>query len=86
MASVKDTLKQRQKTHGSFSDHAQTCQDLKDVMKRSKNWDKLTAVQKEALEMNVHKIARVLSGNPNAKDHWHDIGGYAALAEAEAND
>lgn len=81
--SVSNTLKQRQKTHGSFTDHAAMAQGLKDQMKLGKNWDSLTPVQKEALEMIQHKVARVLSGNPNEPDHWHDINGYSSLAEQE---
>jgi hypothetical protein len=29
--------------------------------------------------MILHKLARVLSGNPDNADHWDDIGGYARL-------
>jgi hypothetical protein len=32
------------------------------------------------LEMIAHKIARVLNGNPDHHDHWHDISGYAQCA------
>jgi hypothetical protein len=39
----------------------------------------LASDQKEALDMIVHKIARILNGNPNVHDHWHDIAGYATL-------
>ena len=31
--------------------------------------------------MIVHKIARILAGDPNHADHWHDIAGYAILVE-----
>lgn len=81
--SVQNTLKSRQKTHGSFEDHAACSQKLKAVMRESKNWNSLTPSQKEALEMNAHKVARILSGDPNAPDHWHDIQGYAALVEKQ---
>jgi hypothetical protein len=39
----------------------------------------LAPVQKEALEMICHKMARILNGNPNEHDHWHDISGYSTL-------
>lgn len=42
---------------------------------------KLTPEQCEALDMIQHKIGRILSGNPNEPDHWHDIAGYATLVE-----
>jgi hypothetical protein len=35
--------------------------------------------QWEALEMIVHKIGRIVNGNPNKVDHWVDIAGYAKL-------
>jgi hypothetical protein len=40
-------------------------------------------MQRESLDMIAHKIARILNGNPNVHDHWHDIAGYATLV---AND
>lgn len=86
MSRVANTLKQRQKTHGNFADHSAVAQSLKDCMKQSKNWDELSADKKEALEMIQHKVARILSGNPEAKDHWHDISGYATLIENECAD
>ena len=78
-------LAARKKQHGSIADHALCAQELKDAMKRGKNWSELTPVQKEVLEMVQHKIARILSGDPELKDHWVDIGGYARLAEDLAN-
>ncbi len=32
-------------------------------------------------EVIADKIARILNGDPNYKDNWHDIQGYAKLAE-----
>ena len=29
--------------------------------------------------MILHKIGRILAGDPNHKDHWVDIAGYANL-------
>jgi hypothetical protein len=42
-------------------------------------YKELNPVQMEALEMIAHKIARILNGNPDHHDHWHDIAGYATL-------
>ena len=79
--SVANTLKQRKKTHGDFKATAINIQALKGCMHQSPNWDKLTPSQKEALEMIQHKVGRILSGDPNHKDSWHDIQGYAKLIE-----
>ena len=40
-----------------------------------------TLAERESLEMAQHKIARILNGNPEHVDSWHDVGGYVALVE-----
>lgn len=72
-------LDERGKQHGDFTDHASVTQELKEVMWHDPHYEKLTAVQREALEMIAHKIGRILAGNHNHKDHWDDIAGYARL-------
>jgi hypothetical protein len=54
-------------------------QTIKDMMKQEEGWARLDSDQKEALEMIVHKIARILNGDPNYADSWVDIAGYAKL-------
>lgn len=76
---VAATLKARLATHGDFTDHARVAQRLKTVLRMEKL--DLTDIQNEALDMILHKIARIATGNPNHKDHWHDIAGYATLVE-----
>ena len=76
-----DTINERQKTHGDFYRVAGTAQELKDVMRRGKNWKTLDDTQREALEMIASKVGRILSGNAHEVDHWRDIAGYAALIE-----
>lgn len=95
--SVSATLAQRGSRYGDFTDHAKICQDLKDVMVNSSvnmpdlttateshrefRWHKLLPIQKQALEVIMDKVARILSGDPNYDDNWHDIQGYAKLVE-----
>lgn len=81
MTTITDTLVERQGTHGEFLDNATIAQELKLIAREGKNWKLLGYCQQEALDMILHKIARILNGNPNHKDHWHDIGGYAGLVE-----
>ena len=76
-----DILDEREKTHGDFYCVAGTAQELKDVMRRGKNWKTLDDTQREALEMIASKIGRIMSGNPHEADHWRDIAGYATLVE-----
>lgn len=88
MADLNATLVERGSRYGDFTDHAQIAQQLQDVMRREPvthfsraGWDRLTAVQRQALTAIADKIARILSGDPNHTDNWHDIQGYAKLAE-----
>jgi len=76
---INKTLNERQKTHGEFVNHANISQNLKFQLKQNSNWLHLQLDQKEALEMIMHKVARILNGNPDIHDHWHDIAGYATL-------
>lgn len=80
---VAGTLEQRKHTHGNFTQVADTTQNLLALAHAAPNWNKLTNTQKEALHMSFSKIARILNGDPNHADNWHDIAGYATLAEQE---
>lgn len=83
--SMKKILAQRQKTHGDFSGHAEISQNLKLAISyyAIERDCKLSDTQKEALDMIAHKIARILNGDPNHRDHWDDIAGYATLVAEE---
>lgn len=81
MNDVKDTLQQRHQTYGDYSDQAEIAQQLKGVMRETRNWYALTSAQRESLEMTASKISRILNGDPHHADSWHDIGGYARLVE-----
>lgn len=81
MSNVQATLAERRARYGDFSDHAVIAQGIQEVMRRTAGWERLTAVQKQALTVIADKQARILSGDPNYRDNWHDIQGYARLAE-----
>lgn len=72
-------LDERGKTHGDFAEHAAVTRAIKDAVCSLGNADKLSDVQAEALDMIAHKIGRIMAGDPNHKDHWDDIAGYARL-------
>lgn len=79
MKSIDETLKERGGNYGEFKLHAFITQNLKEAMRSTSGWTKLEPMHKEALEMVAHKIGRILNGNPNFHDSWHDIVGYAKL-------
>lgn len=81
---VKNTLTARQSTHGDFAANAACSQALKQVC-REHVVCALTQVQQEAIDNICQKLSRILTGNPNHSDSWHDIAGYATLAERECD-
>lgn len=78
---VDKTLKQRSKTYGDFGNLSMIASNLKACMRADDGWGNLGPAHKEALDMIAHKIARILNGDPNHIDSWHDIAGYAMLVE-----
>jgi hypothetical protein len=79
MTSTEAILKERQGTHGSFSENAAVSQALKDVIRYRKTYAALTWDQRESIDMICLKLSRIMSGNPDEPDHWRDIAGYATL-------
>lgn len=79
--STDSILESRGKRYGAFNEHAQVSQTLKMyISKALKERQKaLDPDQKEALDMICHKIGRIINGDPNYSDSWHDIAGYAKL-------
>lgn len=86
---IDDTLAERGNRYGDFTGHGFITQLLKKDMRafcpagdsQILAWDKLDPHQQEALDMIAHKIGRILNGDPDYADSWHDIAGYAKLCE-----
>ena len=78
---IDQTLDERAKDYGKFKDSAALMQGIKRLLAdHARRHDKTFADdQWEALEMIVHKMARIVNGNPGKVDHWVDIAGYAKL-------
>lgn len=79
--SLSNTLKQRRGQHGDFTHNAKTTQELKSIIRLHPKFPHLQPIMRESLEMIMHKVGRILSGDETHKDHWHDIAGYATLVE-----
>ena len=73
-------IKEREKTHGPYSEVALTAQRLKIILHSTPGWQKMTDQQRESLDMICSKIGRITAGNADERDHWVDIAGYAELA------
>ncbi|MDI3304630.1 MAG: hypothetical protein QJR04_25110 [Burkholderia multivorans] len=81
MDNIKSTLNERGARYGKFKDHARICQSIKRVFYAQPGWQKLDDDQRQALDVIADKIARMLNGDPDYIDNWHDIQGYAKLIE-----
>ena len=80
MSNIDQTLSERGARYGDFADHAKIAQSIKRGM-MYRGMDDLPDMHRQALEVIADKIARILSGDPNYADNWHDIQGYARLVE-----
>lgn len=78
--SVDETLAERGARYGDFADHARMAQRIQRAM-HTAGWESLPDMHRQALTVIADKIARVLTGDPNYPDNWHDIQGYAKLVE-----
>lgn len=76
---IERLVEQRESTHGDFSKSSTFIQDVKELMRQSPNWDKMTDAQRQVLEMDIHKTGRILYGEHSFKDHWLDKQGYVQL-------
>jgi hypothetical protein len=81
MADIDKTLAERGSNYGNFVDHARITQSIKEAMQQGRNWNDLPHDMKECLEMVAHKMGRILNGDPDYADSWHDIIGYVRLVE-----
>ena len=79
MSDIAATLNERGNRYGSFIGHAYITQSIKLNMMAGPSWQGMRPDQKEALEMIAHKIGRIVNGDPDYHDSWHDIIGYAKL-------
>jgi len=78
---VNGVLDARGQDYGKFRDSAALMQGIKRLLAdhASRHNKTFADDQWEALEMIVHKISRIVNGNPDKVDHWVDIAGYATL-------
>ena len=80
MSDIEATLNERQSTHGSFTENAVIVDRLMAVISNTANWPDMSAVQREAVNMAIRKLARILIGDALLLDNWRDLVGYLQLA------
>ncbi len=80
---VDATLAERQSTYGNFEDVAFVTENIMSILAqvRVNGLNDLPHTHRMALYMIASKMARIVNGDPEYFDNWHDIGGYAKLIE-----
>lgn len=78
---VADILNKRDAVYGGFFNQACLSQLLKGIVmeRMGRGSEKFSPEMREAIEMIIHKLSRIVNGNPNYADSWLDIAGYATL-------
>ena len=80
---IEATLAERQAQYGCFEDVAFVTENIMATLSkvRSNGLSDLPHTHRMALYMIASKMARIVNGDFNHKDSWHDIGGYSKLIE-----
>ena len=79
MESIDSILAKRGEQYGDFAEFAVMSQSLKLVIRNGVGTRNMRDFQREAIQMILHKVARIANGNPDYRDSWDDIAGYAKL-------
>lgn len=81
MSDIQAILDERGRTYGRFEEQAMVAQSLKSVIRENLEARNkvLEADMAEGLDQILHKIARIVNGDPWHVDSWRDIAGYATL-------
>lgn len=78
---VDTVLNNRAKNYGKFMDGAEIMQMTKRLLHNyiEQRGTSLAFDQLESIDMIIHKLGRIINGNPDHIDNWVDIAGYATL-------
>lgn len=79
MSDIQATLDDRGKSYGEYADGTAIAMRLFDTVQQGTGYHAMNPGQQYALFMFCAKMARLLNGDPDHKDSWHDIAGYATL-------
>lgn len=93
MPNIQITMGKRSARYGDFTDQAGVSDALINVCQGNgygpqTNFSTLDPVKRQAIRLICEKLGRILSpgGDPEYRDNWHDIQGYAKLAEDRCKD
>ena len=80
---IEQTLAERQAQYGNFEDVAFVTENIMAILAQARvnGLNDLPHTHRMALYMIASKMARIVNGDPDYSDNWHDIAGYAKLVE-----
>lgn len=81
MSDLAATTTERKSRYGDVSDEAEVTDALLDVLERRPGWKTLRPLHRHALRMIAAKMSRIVNGDPEYGDNWHDIAGYSTITE-----
>lgn len=76
MTELNEVIQQRRGRYGPLIESGEVAMKLEDYLRSLPGWERLAYDQREALAMVMHKISRIMCGDPNYDDSWVDIAGY----------
>lgn len=86
-AEIDEVLNARAKNYGKFIEGAEIMQMTKRLVHNyiEQRGTAMAFDQLEAIDMIIHKLGRIINGNPDHLDNWVDIAGYATLVVDRLN-
>ena len=78
-SNVEQILAERGKDYGNFEDIANFTRYAFELLMELDKAKYASQAMKESAHMILQKLARAFNGNPNKKDTWDNIAGYATL-------
>ncbi len=85
MTDINETLAERGSRYGPFVENAECIMDLQACVRHHHqlSFHIMCKYQQYALDMIMMKVGRIVTGDPDYIDNWHDIIGYATRALEE---
>ena len=80
---IDNILAERGQDYGEFRDIARFTLTAHNMLTSMDGVDHASDAAIESAHMILQKLARAFNGNPNKKDTWDDIAGYAMLVSKE---
>jgi hypothetical protein len=74
---LEQTIAARRGRYGPLIESGEVAMKLEDYLRSLPGWQNLAYDQRESLAMVMHKVSRIMCGDPDYDDSWVDIAGYA---------